>query len=106
MYHFPLIIFVLPSQPVLLTEYMDGPNTNTYQSVLQSALASNRLGPKVAKNRRKVPKKCQIIQENVRHLYEALSKETTKNLLNLKERSEIAAAQNETVHDKKKPYKY
>ena len=39
---------------------MDGPNTNTHQSVLQSALALNRLGPKVDKNRRKVPKSSQI----------------------------------------------
>ena len=40
------------------------PNTNTYQSVLQSALASNRLGPKVAKNRRKVPKSSKIGQKS------------------------------------------
>ena len=39
---------------------MDGPNTNTHQSVLQSALALNRLGPKVDKNRRKMPKSSQI----------------------------------------------
>ena len=40
------------------------PNTNNHQSVLQSALASNRLGPKVAKNRRKVPKSSQIGQKS------------------------------------------
>ena len=37
---------------------------NNHQSVLQSALASNRLGPKVAKNRRKVPKSSQIGQKS------------------------------------------